>query len=134
MSAQQNPQNQHRQLINIQAEHHSGPIPPPKILEEYNKVIPNAAERILKMAEDQTVHRIKIESQVISLDARNSTLGILSAFIITLAVLALAAYALKLGQTVAGGFLGTLGIGSIVGAFIYGTRSRQHEREKRFSK
>ena len=133
MSAQQTPQNQKQQLT-IQAAHHSGPIPPPAMLEEYNKIVPNAAERIIKMAEDQSAHRIKIESQVVNTDTRNTTLGIVCALIIMLGVLGLAAYALKLGQPIAAGFIGALGIGSIVGSFIYGTRTRQLEREKRFNK
>ena len=134
MSAQQNPQKKDYRITNFQVAQHSGPLPPPAMLEEYNKIVPNAAERIIKMAEDQSAHRIKLETQVISADTRNSTFGIVSALVITLGVLVLAAYALKLGQTIAGGFLGTLGVGSIVGAFIYGTRSRQHEREQRFNK
>ena len=30
-----------------------GPIPPPQILQQYNNIIPNAAERILRMTEKQ---------------------------------------------------------------------------------
>lgn len=31
----------------------SGPVPPPEILEKYNSLVPNAAERILIMAEEE---------------------------------------------------------------------------------
>ena len=133
MSAAQNLPNQNRTTINTKAEFHVGPLPPPVVLEQYNQTVPGAAERIIKMAEDQSAHRMRLESQVISTDTRNSTMGVVFALIITLGVLTLAAYALKLGQTLTGGFLGTLGIGSIVVAFIYGTRSRQNEREKRLN-
>lgn len=30
-----------------------GPIPPPAVLEQYNSIVPNAAERILTMAEEE---------------------------------------------------------------------------------
>jgi uncharacterized membrane protein len=34
----------------------SGPLPPPAILAQYNNAVPNAAERILKMAEKEQSH------------------------------------------------------------------------------
>jgi uncharacterized membrane protein len=34
-----------------------GPIPPPDMLHRYNQIIPNAAERILAMAENENRHR-----------------------------------------------------------------------------
>ena len=134
-SQQNQPQNQAaRQLIDFQAVHHSGPIPHPALLSKYNEVVPNAAERIIKMAEEQSGHRIKMEAHIIHVDAINSTLGIIAALVITLGVLCLSAYALMLGQPIAAGFMSTLGIGGIVGTFIYGTRRRQAEREKRSDK
>ena len=38
----------------------SGPLPPPTILNKYNEIIENGAERIMKMAENQSEHRIKL--------------------------------------------------------------------------
>lgn len=38
---------------------HSGPIPDPDTLERYNQIIPNAANRILEMAEKEQAHRHK---------------------------------------------------------------------------
>jgi uncharacterized membrane protein len=42
-----------------------GPIPPPALLEHYDKIIPGAAERILAMAESETVHRHQQETLAI---------------------------------------------------------------------
>ena len=42
-----------------------GPIPPPQLLEQYSKVIPNGAERIMAMAESQLQHRQSLESAVV---------------------------------------------------------------------
>lgn len=38
----------------------SGPIPPPAALAAYQKIVPDAAERILKMAEEEAACRRKI--------------------------------------------------------------------------
>jgi uncharacterized membrane protein len=40
----------------------SAPLPPPQELEAYNQIIPNGAERILAMAEQQSAHRIELEN------------------------------------------------------------------------
>ncbi|PKN97092.1 MAG: hypothetical protein CVU43_17825 [Chloroflexi bacterium HGW-Chloroflexi-5] len=40
----------------------SGPIPSPQALAFYEQVAPGAASRILKLAEDQQAHRIRLES------------------------------------------------------------------------
>jgi uncharacterized membrane protein len=83
------------------------------------------------MAEEQSIHRHILEQKVIGADSRNSLLGIISAFIISMAALALAAYAIHLGQVGAGTFIGTTSFASLVVAFIYGTRSRKAERQSR---
>lgn len=42
-----------------------GPLPPPSVLSEYNQVVDNGAERIMKMAENQSTHRIELEKLAI---------------------------------------------------------------------
>lgn len=42
-----------------------GPIPPPALLEHYDKIVPGAAERILAMAESETAHRHRQEALAI---------------------------------------------------------------------
>jgi uncharacterized membrane protein len=37
------------------------PLPPPELLAQYNQGIPNGAERVLKMIEDEQAHRINYE-------------------------------------------------------------------------
>ena len=45
----------------IQHASFSGPIPPPTVLEGYERIIPGAAERILAMAEADAKHQRDIE-------------------------------------------------------------------------
>lgn len=47
---------------------YAGPIPPPAMLARYNEVLPGAAERILKMAEEQSSHRQYLEKAVVNSD------------------------------------------------------------------
>jgi uncharacterized membrane protein len=50
----------------------SGPVPPPGLLAQYDKIIPGAAERILKMAENNSEHLINLDKK--KLDAENTQL------------------------------------------------------------
>ena len=43
-----------------------GPLPPPAILEHYDRIVPGAAARILVMAENQSKHRQVLERRVIN--------------------------------------------------------------------
>jgi uncharacterized membrane protein len=65
------PQDKKRELASIRIEEHkismrSGPLPEPAELEAFNRIIPNGAERIFKMVEEQSAHRIRIETTVIT--------------------------------------------------------------------
>jgi hypothetical protein len=44
---------------------HSGPLPDWESLAEYNKIIPNGADRIMKMSEKQSEHRMQLELIVV---------------------------------------------------------------------
>jgi len=39
-----------------------GPLPPPEALSRFDAIVPNGAERIFKMAEDEQSHRIESEN------------------------------------------------------------------------
>jgi len=44
----------------------SDPLPPPGALEWYNNVEPGLANRVVKMAENQSVHKISFENRAIN--------------------------------------------------------------------
>ena len=54
---------QQAQSSYIAQQHYSGPIPPPEYLAKYNEIHPGLAERIIIMAESESVHRRKIENR-----------------------------------------------------------------------
>lgn len=110
----------------------SGPLPPPVVLQQYNQIIPGAAERILKMAESQSEHRRQLEQKVIASDIRNSRLGLLFGFVITMTAIVTGTFLiLKTGNPVAGGLLSVGSIATLAGVFIYGSRQRTQERLQR---
>ena len=113
--------NKNNELL-VRAQQFSGPIPHPEILELYNKVVPGAAERILKKFESQTEHRIKIESQTIFTANLKEILGVLFGFIITMTTIIGGIYVSLEGKTFLGGSLSFAGLALIVYAFVTGRR------------
>jgi uncharacterized membrane protein len=59
----------------IQEKSHSGPLPDAETLIKYDSVIPNGADRIMKMAENQQEHRMIIEKKIIFEQSSQSKLG-----------------------------------------------------------
>ena len=110
----------------------SGPIPPPSILSEYNQIAPDAAIRILKMAEKQAAHRQEIEKKVIEADIYNSKAGLVCGLIIGLSAVIGGVLCIITGHDIGGSIIGGTGLTSLVSVFVYGTKERRKERENRF--
>ena len=59
----------------MQQSSYSGPLPAPEDFAKYDSVLPGAAERILKMAEENSVHRRQMERRIIYSGTRQSSIG-----------------------------------------------------------
>jgi len=68
-------------------EEYEGPIPRASELKAYEEILPGAADRILRMAEQQSSHRQSIEKSAIKSNIENSRRGQLFAFIISMPVI-----------------------------------------------
>ena len=112
----------------------SGPLPPPGTLAEYNEVLPGAADRILTMAESQSDHRQGLEKYVVIGDSRRSSWGIVAGLAVAALAFGIAGYFAYLGHPVEGTVVVGVNLGSIIGVFVYGTRSRREERSQRVNK
>ncbi|MBO6037524.1 MAG: DUF2335 domain-containing protein [Acetobacter sp.] len=81
--------------------------------------MPDAADRIIRMAETQLEHRIQIEKLAIRTQARNSTLGIVSGFLIGMTIVLCGTFLIWSGHSGIGFSTLVGSIGSLVGVFIY---------------
>ena len=114
--------NEKREYIQLDAhyERASGPIPPPKMMREYEDVLPGSADRIWSMAEREQERQIDYDNR-----------GLLFGFIVALILIALNAYVVSLGfawQSV-GVVIGS--IASTAGTFIYSNHNRARRLELR---
>lgn len=83
---QQQPQPQQQISVSQQMQW-SGPLPPPAALERFNQIIPNGADRIVKMAEAEQAHRHEYEKTGVVASANEARRGqFLGAFISVLAI------------------------------------------------
>jgi uncharacterized membrane protein len=123
----------------VKAARYSGPLPRPEDLKVYNEIIPNAAERILRMAEENAKHRHQLEKfeleteaglakSAIKIESRNSLLGLLFAFIICILAIGGGIYTAIIGAHLAGSFISIAALTSLVGAFIVGSKQRSKEK------
>jgi uncharacterized membrane protein len=113
---------QGQQVVQVSAAAFSGPLPHPSLLQQYNTMIPNAAERILRMAEQEGEHRHYIEKRLVDAQASQLKLGSIFAFVLGMTTVVGGLVLLYLGKDIGG--LGSLiaGLAAIVAAFIAGAR------------
>lgn len=109
----------------------SGPLPPPEILEKYDRVLPGAAERIFVMAEQQAQHRRQLEAVVIRSDTINAKLGLWLGFLIGLAGIGSGVLIAVYSSIPAGSLLSFTALAMLAGTFVYGSRLRSKERQDR---
>jgi uncharacterized membrane protein len=102
----------------------SGPLPPPKLLAEYNTVVENGAERIMKMAENQSNHRISLEDHAIKEELRQSRYGQYFGFALGILGMGIAAWLAATGHDTVAGIFGTTTVVGLVTVFVIGKKSK----------
>jgi uncharacterized membrane protein len=116
-------------LLHQSIQHHSGPLPSPQILKEYNEILPDAAERIFNMAEKAQVHYETTEQRLVELEIKKVSRGQFLAFIIAITGMAGAVVCAFLGQVTIGSIIGGATLISIVPNFISGKRKKKREAD-----
>jgi uncharacterized membrane protein len=105
----------------------NAPLPEPSELAVYNQIIPNGADRIMKMAEAQTAHRIEIEKTVIFSQKNQAFRGQVFGLIVGLGGLSLATFAAMNGHDWFGGAIGSGTLVSLVYVFVQSKEKQEEE-------
>lgn len=112
------------------------PIPSAKILEQYNCILPSAADRIISMAEREQEHGHKmqeklVDSQILDRKQERTEKRLGQIFGLTIGVVAIlagsATVILKssIAGEVAGGLIGLSGVSGLVSVFVLGLREQK---------
>lgn len=72
-----------RILSMVHSEFFRGPLPHPDLLLKYEQACPGSADRIIKLTENQSKHRQKMESTVVNSNVQNERKGMHYSFILT---------------------------------------------------
>ena len=120
---QTNPANlaeqEHTTLIQTESSF-SGPLPPPELFDQYDKVLPGAAERILKMTESEQEHRHSLVGAVLKGDRHYRLLGMTFAFLILLGAIGGSVYLISIDKDLMGSLIFIIALAGIVRQFIQG--------------
>jgi uncharacterized membrane protein len=118
-----------QELFSIQHQRFSGPLPPPEMLVQYNEAFPGCAERIVKMAEEQSAHRRTQEAKVIDANVKREGRGSWFALIIALAGMGIAGFLIHEDKDLLG-FSALIVDLAVLASLFFGARWR-NERERR---
>jgi len=103
----------------------SGPLPPPDLLSKYNEIIPNAAERIFKMAENEQSSRISMERKSNINSIIMGYLGIIFAFLSVILICGLVYFSLLKGFSATASAISVGAIASVASVFIFFRRKNK---------
>jgi uncharacterized membrane protein len=109
----------------------SGPLPPPSLLYEYERACLGAADRIIRMAEQEAEHRRLTETAIVRAGTEDlergsadSKRGQIFALVIVMASIGGCVYLAINGHEWAAGALGLGPLSTVVGSFILGRRGQ----------
>lgn len=129
--AQQPKGNQVAMSATIKAEQFSGPLPPPAILAQYDKIVPGSAATIIARSEKQSDHRMSLEAYVIPQQQDQSARGQHYGLIVALTGILASLVMVLCGHDAAGGFVGGTTLVGMVGIFVTGKLVQARELKKK---
>ena len=109
----------------------SGPLPSSDGLAKYERIAPGAADRLLTLVEQQSGHRIRIETYVIQSQQNQSYLGQILGFFVAIAFLIGAVFTVVHGFALSGTIIGSLDLIGLVTVFVLGRRSQRQDLERK---
>lgn len=104
----------------IQSASFSGPMPPPSILEGYERIVPGAAERILAMAESDMQHQQQYDNALLKASVNQIRRGQILGFLIGLATISASVYFATIGYPILAGILSGSTLLGLVSVFAIG--------------
>jgi len=101
------------------------------MLRQYEELLPGSADRIISMAEKQSLHRQGLENKVVSSNILNERLGMILGFVICVLAILAGTYAVMKGRSGFGIAAIVGGLGAPLAAFIYGKSEQRKDLQER---
>ena len=100
----------------------SGPLPPPSVLEGYDRLVPGAAERLIALVEADAEHQREIELSALNAEVYGLRRGQILGCIVVLAALTVAAFCAYQGHETAASTIGGATVVSLATCFVLGRK------------
>ena len=94
------------------------------MMKQYEETLPGSADRILKMAENQSKHRQWMEKKILSFSNREVHIGQVFGFLIGVIVIVTGGYIASSGAQISGGIMGTSVVIGLVSVFVIGSKRK----------
>ena len=117
--------------IQATASHYIGPLPPPEMLAEYDRVMPGLAQTIVRRFESQSEHRMRLESQTVKVDSWSQVGGTILGGAIGLSATLGGVWLAAHGRDLTGFGFFISAVAGLVSAFGIGKRMHDHDLEKK---
>lgn len=111
------------QAVSVRHEFSSGPLPAPEVLRGYEDLLPGAAERIIRMAEQEQKDSHDIRMIAVRETAADTKRGQYFGIVVALAALGTAAFLGYHGHSTAAGIVGGTTVVGLVWVFVTGRRA-----------
>ncbi|HEV2105647.1 MAG TPA: DUF2335 domain-containing protein [Candidatus Eisenbacteria bacterium] len=111
----------------------SGPLPPPAALQRYDAIIPDGAERIMRMAELQAAHRRALEERVTGGNVAAQARGQHYALVVVLAGMIGGFTLIAFGRQSAGLAAAFVPLAAVAAVFLHARRAQGRERRERLA-
>ncbi|MBT7857944.1 MAG: DUF2335 domain-containing protein [Nitrospinaceae bacterium] len=108
----------------------SRPLPAPQILGQFNEIVPGAAERLITTAETEGEHRRSMERRFLKYSFWRELLGVGSGTIVSIVLIAMAAYVATYNTTVASFMASSSFVSAIAVILNKRAGSEQEEQEE----
>ena len=108
----------------------SGPLPHPEDLAKYDQIVPGAADRIIKMAENEMRHRHRNEDKLTNGMIWTTVLSMIFAFFIAAALAGLSFFLAYRGYYAASASVAVGSIAAVVSAFLLKSKSKDRKENQ----
>ncbi len=99
----------------------AGPLPSPADLAAYAEIRPDLVDRILSSSDEERGHRHRMDEA----ESRRASIGLGAGFTVAVLCLAVSAWLINNGHSVAGIILGSFDIVALTAVFVLGRRDPQ---------
>lgn len=99
----------------------------PEDLAKYDQVVPGAAERIIRMAEEEMKHRHENDNRMARSIIRTTVISIVFAFLSVIILSLIVFFALYSGYDKVAGVIAVGSIAAVAGVFIFFKKSKDKE-------